>query len=347
MLWPLFLALSTLLSAMQYHWSQAEFDEAVQNRFLIKARRILIDNRDRSIDPSASENAALYAAVRQGDVDILKLILADGRVDPAEADSHALHLAAEGLHLNAVMVLLRDGRSSVGFLYEAPWTNFLLKPQFNTRIRGISRSLMEASCTGELKCLCSEDFNVLDLMNIDLLLERARNQPHIRRLLYRRQLELLGSPACIFEDMQLHMLLADINPVHPVLTKRWCRSFLRLAMIFRPLRLPREIIFRLNEALFQDFHDVNLPPIEYVDPIASLGKISYPVPYIGSYFLADQLGIALKSTWPSLILLMYSIAYIWYYRQPFHPTRSTSDFLLETAVKWCALMLVASIVLIS
>jgi hypothetical protein len=68
---------------------------------------LLNDNR---VDPAVMDSEALYRASVRGHLDIVQLLLEDGRVDPAAMDSEALMGASRMGHLEIVLCLLNNGR---------------------------------------------------------------------------------------------------------------------------------------------------------------------------------------------------------------------------------------------
>ncbi|KAJ3010639.1 UNVERIFIED_CONTAM: hypothetical protein HDU68_002043, partial [Siphonaria sp. JEL0065] len=67
--------------------------------------------KDERVDPS-SDNYCIYEAAANGHVQVLKLVLEDGRADPGNTDNaDCIHMASEGKHIEVVRLLLDDGRA--------------------------------------------------------------------------------------------------------------------------------------------------------------------------------------------------------------------------------------------
>lgn len=340
-----FLLLSFHIAASGSNWTQIDFDRAVNSHYHSCIQQMLKENDALLINPSANSNEALMIAAVDGDAKTMELLLKDPRVDPTDRDDLALQRAVQFLRLEVVLLLLRDGRSSVGYIYEVPEISFVLE------IRGIPRTLMEASWTGDLEMISNDDVQRIDLLHIDLLLERARNHPEIRNLLYRRQLELLGAPWNVVHNKMMPWALAEINPGHPTLTKGLFQAYSRLALLFsddfgskhlRKLVLPHEILLKIAGMISADVvEEKNIVPLEQVNALTRFGRASYPVPYVVLYMLADFLNGERISMVPEALLLLYSLVYAWYYLQPIHPYRTVKDKILDIPVAFCIGCLVA------
>ena len=70
--------------------------------------RLLLE--DSRADPSAKTNAAIQLACYYGHTDIVRLLLADSRVDPSTQRNCALRWACSRGHLEVVRILLDDPR---------------------------------------------------------------------------------------------------------------------------------------------------------------------------------------------------------------------------------------------
>ena len=68
---------------------------------------LILDGR---ADPAALNNAAIQFASEEGYADIVSLLLQDSRVDPTDNDNYAIDGASKNGHIDVVEVLLQDGR---------------------------------------------------------------------------------------------------------------------------------------------------------------------------------------------------------------------------------------------
>lgn len=64
-----------------------------------------------SVDPTGEGDIGLLYAARNEHVDVVRLLLRDGRSDPTKCDNYALVSACKYGHLEVVQLLLADGRA--------------------------------------------------------------------------------------------------------------------------------------------------------------------------------------------------------------------------------------------
>lgn len=94
-------------------WRNPGFDynyiltEAAEHGHIDVIELILRDGR---VDPSSSENCAVWWACASGHLEIVKILLNDPRVDPSDDDNGAIVEASEHGHTDIVRMLLKDKR---------------------------------------------------------------------------------------------------------------------------------------------------------------------------------------------------------------------------------------------
>ena len=82
---------------------------ASENGHIDVVRLLLADGR---VNPAASDNYAIRLASENGRTDVVRLLLADGRVDPAAKDNYAIREASCYGHVDVVRLLLADVRKA-------------------------------------------------------------------------------------------------------------------------------------------------------------------------------------------------------------------------------------------
>jgi len=85
-----------------------EFIDAVKNNDVNQVKVLLNDER---VDPSADDNYAIRYAAENGRSEVVRLLLQDGRVDPSADDNYAIRNAARNSNTEVVRLLLQDGRA--------------------------------------------------------------------------------------------------------------------------------------------------------------------------------------------------------------------------------------------
>lgn len=89
-------------------WDSAAFRHAVKNGFIEIARVLAVDPR---VNVAAANHRAISDAAERGDIDLVKLVISDSRIDPSARDNAALKAAIANGHLEVVKLLLRDART--------------------------------------------------------------------------------------------------------------------------------------------------------------------------------------------------------------------------------------------
>ncbi|MBS0286996.1 MAG: ankyrin repeat domain-containing protein [Proteobacteria bacterium] len=84
--------------------------EAARNGQLDVVKLLLQDKR---VDPTAKENQAIRNAAKNGHLDVVKLLLDDKRADPSSQNNEAILEAAKNGHADVVDLLLQDNRVKV------------------------------------------------------------------------------------------------------------------------------------------------------------------------------------------------------------------------------------------
>lgn len=75
-----------------------------------KGQRQVVEVLLNRVDPTADRNLAFLLATKNGHVEIVRLLLNDGKVDPRARGNFAFQLAAEDRQVEIVRLLLEDGR---------------------------------------------------------------------------------------------------------------------------------------------------------------------------------------------------------------------------------------------
>jgi len=81
---------------------QYEFEQAIREGNVEAVKLLLADKR---VDPGAAKNWAIGWASSYGDTEIVKLLLTDDRVDPTNGDNYAIRLASRKGYLDIVKLL--------------------------------------------------------------------------------------------------------------------------------------------------------------------------------------------------------------------------------------------------
>lgn len=97
-----------------------EFIEACKNGNLEVVRLLLNDPR---VGPSAKDNYAIRLASYNGHLEVVRLLLSDSRVDPSARENFAIRWASERGHLEVVRLLLSDLRVDPSENYAIRWAS--------------------------------------------------------------------------------------------------------------------------------------------------------------------------------------------------------------------------------
>ena len=90
-----------------YEFKECEFKEAIKNNDINNVKLLLQDN---NIDPSANSNIAIRIASEYGFTELIVLLLKDKRVDPSDYGDDAFRYASENGFIDIVKLLLKDKR---------------------------------------------------------------------------------------------------------------------------------------------------------------------------------------------------------------------------------------------
>jgi translation initiation factor 2 beta subunit (eIF-2beta)/eIF-5 len=91
----------------------SKFMDAVKNGDARLVKKMI----DKGIDPSRVNNYAIKYASNCGDLEIVKILLADNRVDPSANHNEAITMACRNGHLEVVKLLLKRVYQSMNYNY--------------------------------------------------------------------------------------------------------------------------------------------------------------------------------------------------------------------------------------
>ena len=86
---------------------QNNFNEAVENNDIEKVKSLLNDQR---VDPTDSDNYALYISSTSGFVEIVDLLLKDKKINPSSYENEAIRYASDFDHIYVINLLWEDKR---------------------------------------------------------------------------------------------------------------------------------------------------------------------------------------------------------------------------------------------
>jgi Ankyrin repeats (3 copies) len=98
-----------------------KFFKAIKDNDVEKVKLLLLDKH---VDPSRYNFALKYAAIK-GFTEIMEILLSDKRIDPSIENNHAIKRASEIGHTEVVKILLQDKRVSSSFDWRK--INFIVK----------------------------------------------------------------------------------------------------------------------------------------------------------------------------------------------------------------------------
>ena len=97
---------STIVSLLLTDY-RVKFLDACNSGDIEVVKLLLADER---VDPSSNKNKSIEKASQNGHADVVRLLLADNRVNPADQDNEAIKNASENGHADVVRLLLADNR---------------------------------------------------------------------------------------------------------------------------------------------------------------------------------------------------------------------------------------------
>lgn len=285
-----------------------------------------IDDYEQNPDTLTPEVIQKYFgyACGWGDKKLTRRLLKDPRVDPAHDNSNAFELAFANNQPYMVEMLIRDGRCELDLLFnpeiEFSW---LEQTRIKWLVRGISKALFDACVTDNVDDVHEAEVLKLFEFQVDMLIERARSSPKVRRVLRLAQLkfsrfakelaDLPKDPFITLLQSYPDWTVAEMDELlsRYLATRRFARGHLpdELNLKITNLYLP-EPNWRYSlmpHAILAGFLAIGRYLLHIIDDISPLNMVAWMFLFL-MYFLGSHIASVKMSRIPGALLIMDAMA---------------------------------------
>lgn len=187
---------------------QVEFLKALDAYNCKAIKSLILTYPPGDYDPTVRNEQALLYAVKDGDTQLVRMLLKDPRVDPSAGNFQAYKTAVDELREDVAMCFIEDSRVPIDYIYLSHTSS----PSFFRTFRKVQLYVMNAIQSGNIlppSCMHLSDLNIDDL---EVLLKVGNKNVYSRKFLIPLIMKFSPPPCQTITDLELE----DSLPFYPI-----------------------------------------------------------------------------------------------------------------------------------